>query len=148
MSYFHPKSEHGDVINNGCSQIPNTVRYQSEAADYRIELFPHGVALKLTLQHQSKARWINNNFNLLIDGKKYSSTVKTLDNPYQRTYCDFLFWGCRTYDIYTQIINFPLSEATNVILEPPSPQINRVKLKVGSIKYVYKKSVLWQAINC
>jgi hypothetical protein len=148
FSFYHPKTDKGEIINNGCSQIPNTVRYQLKDADYRVELFSHGVRWKLAVGHNSEVRWADNNLNILIDGKKHSAKVKSLEKPYQRTYCDLLFWGCKEYDIYSEIINFPLTEATKVNVESPVPIVAGQKIDVSAIEYVYKKSVLWTAINC
>jgi hypothetical protein len=147
VSYFHPHSEIGEVGINGCSQIPNTVRYENGSSTYSVELFEYGLIYELVVKEGDSVEWRNNTFSISSAKDNLKFQAHNLANPHTRDYCNVMFL-CESYDRYSEVINFSTDQINFIKIMPANPIINGKVLEVDEIEYSYDESVLLQAINC
>ncbi|WP_173497377.1 hypothetical protein [Shewanella sp. ISTPL2] len=151
-TFMSPKGLGGDVIINGCAQIPSTFRYEMEGASFKVNLGNNSVYLVVEVVDGSSVEWQNNEISVQVNNEKFTEKAKDLiQSDRIREPCGGFTstFNCKSYRSYHLNIEFEsLIGATKVKILPPIPMVNKVPFKVSEIEYKKVTKTLMQAINC
>ena len=150
-TFMKPEGNFGKTTIDGCGQIPNTFRYESEKSSFKISVHGNRVFFGFEAISTDEIKWKSSEVIIIVDGVSHSLAVNKLKPSYLREPCGGFTksFNCDSIQHYHSSVDIPsMDESSEVIVLPPTPLVNGSPIKVGEIKFKKVTETLWQALNC